>query len=162
MKSLIVYYSYSGNTRKLAKVLKEMLSKKGEVDMFELKPEDESDNFFVQAARAFVAKKAVIEEAPFNAAGYDLVCIGTPVWAFAPAPAINTYLDGLENLEGKDAVYFITYDSGMGAGLCLKKMKKILKRKGAFKLYSFMIQQARVNDEDFVKKAITEALREVL
>ena len=154
MRSLVVYYSYSGNTRKVAEVLRNVLSEKGQADMFELKPTDESCNFFVQAVRAFKKKRAILESAPMDVAAYDLICIGTPVWAFAPAPAVNTYIDGLKNMEGKDAVCFITYGSGTGAELCLDKMRKALKEKGVFKLSSFKIRQAKVYDEDFVKSAV--------
>lgn len=158
MKSLIVYYSFSSNTQKVAQVLKEVLSRKGETDLVGLKPEDESDNFFIQVVRALTKKRALLKEAPLDVAGYDLVCIGTPVWAFAPAPAVNSYIDGLKNIEGRDAICFITYGSGIGTGRCLNTMKMALKEKGAFKLSSFKIQESEVNDEDFVKEAIMRVI----
>lgn len=158
MKSLIIYYSYSGNTKKVAEVLREALAQKGEANMARLKPEDESDNFFLQSVRAFRKKRAVIKEAPFDMRGYDLVCIGSPVWAFGPAPAVNTYIDRLKNLQGKDALSFITYGSGLGTGKCLATMTQQLKAKGAFRQYSFRIQQSKVEDKNFIIKNITEAM----
>ncbi|MFH1868906.1 MAG: hypothetical protein ABH843_08045 [Candidatus Omnitrophota bacterium] len=159
MKSLIVYYSYSGNTEKAAMALKDVLSGKGEVDIVSLKPEDESSNFFRQSARAFMRKRALLKEAPFDVSAYDLICLGNPVWAFAPVPALNTYLDGVKNIKGKDTVCFITYGSGTGADRCLDIMKAALKEKGASGLNSFKIQQGRVGDEDFVRGAIEEAIK---
>lgn len=159
MKSLIVYYSYSGNTEKVANVLKGVLSKRGETDIVALKPEDESGNFFRQSVRALRKKRAILKEAPFDVARYDLICVGNPVWAFAPTPAINTYIDELKNLKSKNAACFITYGSGTGAKRCLATMRKALKEKGAFKFFSFKIQQNKVDDEDFVRSAIEKAIK---
>lgn len=159
MRTLIVYYSYTGNTKKVAQALKEVLSRRAEVDIFGLEPEDESNNFFIQCVRAFRNKRALLKRPPLDAAGYDLVCIGTPVWVFAPAPAVNSYIDGLKNIRGKDVICFITYGSGVGVGRCLNIIKTRLKEKGAFKLFSFKIQELKINDEDFVRKVIEEAIK---
>jgi flavodoxin len=159
MKSLIVYYSYTGNTEKAAHILKEVLSKKGEADIVGLHPEDESRSFFVQAMRAFRNKRAVLAQGPFDVAEYDLICVGNPVWAFAPTPAVNSYIDNIRNLKGKDVVCFVTYGSGTGADKCLKKMKAALKDKGAFKFSSFKIQQGKVKDEGFVRGEIEKSVR---
>lgn len=154
MRSLIVYYSYTGNTKKVAQVLKEVLRETKEVDIFELEPEDESNIFFIQAIRALSGKRAILKQAPLDVAGYELICIGTPVWALAPPPAVNSYIDGLKNIEGKDAICFITCGSGLGADRCLNTMKAALKKKGIFKLSSFKIQQFKVDDKDFVTETI--------
>jgi len=158
MKSLIVYYSYSGNTKRVAEALKEALLEKGEVDIFRLEPEDESDNFFMQSMRAFTGKRAVIKEAPFDVKGYNLVCIGAPVWAFAPAPAFNAYVEGIKNLQGKDALPFVTYGSGIGMKKCLATMKQQLRVQGAFRQQSFSIQQSKVHDKEFILKIVTEVI----
>ena len=123
MKSLIVYYSFSGNTRKVAEVLKEVLSKKGEVNIFRLEAEDESNNFFIQCIRAFIKKRARIKQAPQDTAGYDLICIGTPVWAFNFTPALRTFFSEVK-LTGKKIALFCC--SGGGKGKTLEKMKEEL------------------------------------
>lgn len=161
MKSLIVYYSYTGNTRKIAERLKDILSRKGEAEIYQLKPIDESNNFFVQAIRAFAGKRAQLPDLKFDLSSYDLICLGTPVWAFAPTPAINTFLDKCKNLDGKDAICFTTYGSGTGVKRCINTMIERLKQKGAFKISSFSIQQFRVNDTGFIEKVIEEALQKI-
>ena len=109
MKSAIIYYSYSGNTRKIAEVLAEYLKQKSEVEIIELKALDESDKFLGQAVRAFKHTRANIVPANFDLGQYNLVCFGTPVWAFAPTPAMNTYLDKCLGIEGKDVILFIKF-----------------------------------------------------
>lgn len=147
MKSVIVYYSYTGNTKKVAEVLKKHLSQKGAVDMIELKPKDESQNFFGQCKRAFWHKRAALPDTGFNLSGYDLICVGTPVWAFGPAPAVNTYLDKCQGTKGKAVVLFTTYGSGIGNQRCLDYMQDLLVKKGVKSFKQFSLQQGKTRDE---------------
>jgi flavodoxin len=156
MKSAIVYYSYSGNTRKVAEVLAEALRQKDEVDALELKAQDESSSFFLQARRAFAKVRARIEPINFDLSNYNLVCFGTPVWAFAPAPAMNTYLGRCFGLEGKEVILFSTYGSGLGRERCIKYMQAILKKKGARNFRKFFIQQFKADDKDFVSSVLKQ------
>ena len=159
MKSLIVYYSYSGNTKKVAEVLTGLLKEKGEVSVVELKALDEARAFLVQCRRALSKVRAKIEPDNFNLSGYDLVCLGTPVWAFAPTPAINTFLDNCAGLGGKEAAVFTTYGSGSGNKRCLAYMQNTLLKKGAKKCEQFSIQQFKVSDKEFITAKIKESLR---
>jgi flavodoxin len=154
MKSIIVYYSYSGNTKKVADALAEVLKQKGQTDILELKALDESDSFFGQCRRAFWRKRARIEPVNFNLSGYDLICFGAPVWALAPAPAMNTYLDQVQNIQDKEIILFTTFGSGTGNNHCLNYMQRILAKKGATSCRRFSIQQFKVNDYTFVNTQI--------
>lgn len=156
MKSAIIYYSFSGNTKKVAEVLAEYLKGRGEVELTALKCLDESSNFFTQAIRAFRHKKGELALMNFDLSTYDLICLGTPVWAFGPAPAINTYLDKCFGLEGKSVILFTTYGSGTGNQRCLNYMQNILAKKGAKDFKEFSIQQFKVNDKNFVVSKIKE------
>lgn len=158
MKSLIAYYSYSGNTKKVAEILKDTLSKKGEVKLLQLKPIDEQTSFFAQAQAAFFRKRARLLDINFDLTDYELICIGTPVWAFAPTPAINTFLDKIKNLDKKSAICFTTYASGAGVKRCVSIIKNTLKEKGASRISDFNIQQFKVDDTSFVEEQIKNAL----
>ncbi|MCK5306024.1 MAG: NAD(P)H-dependent oxidoreductase [Candidatus Omnitrophica bacterium] len=164
MKTLVVYYSYGGNTEKTAKVLVGLLKDKGfTVDVHKLKPENEKRNFFLQCLDALRGREAVLsDDVNFDLAGYDLVCIGSPVWAFAPTPAVNTYLDKMLNAGGKDAIVFTTYGSGTGVEKCINSIKKRLKQKGIREVYNFNIQQAKVDDRDFAVSMMKDKLKKVL
>lgn len=158
MKAAIIYYSYSGNTKKVVEVLAEILGQKGEVGVIALKALDESNKFLAQAVRAFQHKRAKINPVNFDLTNYDLICFGTPVWAFAPAPAMNTYLDQCFGLEGKKVILFTTYGSGAGKERCLNYMQAILSKKGAQSFKRFSIPQFKVNDQNFILRQIKEAL----
>ena len=158
MKSIIVYYSYTGNTKSVAEVLSAYLKEKGAVECIELKDLRESGRFFTQAIRAFRHTKTEIQDVNFDVSSYDLVCFGTPVWAFAPAPAMNTYLDKCFGLQGKEVILFTTYGSGTGNERCLNYMQEILNKKGAREFSRFSIQQFKVGAQEFILAKIREAL----
>jgi flavodoxin len=143
MKSIVIYYSYSGNTKKVAGALAEALKARGEVEELELQALDESKSFFGQCGRAFQHKRAQIADVKTDLSGYGLICFGTPIWAFAPTPAMNTYLDKCGGINGKDVILFCTYGSGTGKEKCLDYMQKILADKGARGFKRFSIQQGR-------------------
>lgn len=150
MQSIIIYYSFSGNTKKVAEVLAEYLKEKGEVDIISLNSIDESANFFGQAKRAFRRVRAKIAPVNSNLGHYDIICMGTPVWAFGPAPAMNTYLDICIGTEGKEAILFTTYGSGTGNKRCLNYMQDTLLKKGVRQCRRFSIQQNKVNNRAFI------------
>lgn len=154
MKSIIVFYSYSGNTQQVAKILAEYLRQKGEVELRELKTVDETGSFFVQAFGAFKHKRAKIEPLNSDLGRYDLICLGTPVWAFAPVPAMNTYLDKCSGLEGKEVILFTTYGSGSGNKRCLNYMQGLLSPKGVKTFKRFSVQQGKVKDKEWVFKEL--------
>jgi flavodoxin len=156
MKTAVIYYSYSGNTRMVASVLADFFKHKGGVEELELIALDESDSFFVQAMRAFWHKHARIEKANFDLRDFDVICLGTPVWAFGPAPAMNTYLDSCFGVRGKEIIFFTTYGSGTGNEHCLNYMQDKLAQKGGQDFKRFSIQQNKIGDKEFVLAKIKE------
>jgi len=159
MKSIVIYYSYSGNTGKVADILSEVLAQKGEVVTIDLHCLDEANSFLAQCHRAFRHTKGQIEPVNLDLSGYDLICLGTPVWAFGPAPATNTYLDKCSGVEGKSIILFTTYGSGTGNNRCLNYMQDILVKKGAKEYKRFSIQQGKVKYKEFVLNSIKESAR---
>ena len=162
MRAVVVYYSYSGNTKKVANFLADFLKLKSKVNTIQLQPEDESNSFFMQASRAFFHKRAKIASTEFNLCAYDLICFGTPVWAFGPVPAMNTYLDKCVGIESKRILLFTTFGSGVGAGRCFKYMRQVLAKKGATHFQQFSIQQEQVENTEVVNAALRQSLKNYL
>ena len=159
MKSLITYYSYSGNTDAVAQIFAKVLRNKGDVDVQRLKPRDEIRAFIAQCQAAFLKKRAELEgKVNFDAGSYDLVLIGSPVWAFAPTPAINTLLDKISGLNGKKVIIFLTSGSGAGVKRCFGNIAKVLKAKGASEICEINIPDRRIKDENFVTASIIKYL----
>ncbi len=159
MKSLIVYYSYSGNTEKVANIMAKVLQEKGEVSIQRLKPLDEIKTFIGQCVAAFMRKRATLEEGvTFDITLYDFILIGSPVWAFAPTPAINTFLDHIFCVRGKRILIFLTSGSGAGVNKCFNAIRTILEHKGAAKIDELNIQDRKVNNEEYVASSFKKLL----
>lgn len=151
MRSMLVYYSFSGNTEHVAKIFAGELKKKGEVDIQRLFPQDEIKDFLGQCRAARAYKRADLgSKVDYDASPYDLIVIGSPVWAFAPVPAINTFLDGLSGLNGKRVIVLLTSGSGLGVGHCFKNIRRILENKGASTIDEINIPDRRQGDEAFI------------
>jgi len=157
MKSVIIYYSYSGNTRKVAEILAGYLAEKYETQTLELKPLDESKNFFIQGGRAYKHIKAQLDNVNFDLSAYDLVCLGTPVWAFTSTPAINAYAHNCVGLENKTVILFTT-SGGIGDKRCLDYLQAILSKKGVGIFKRFSIRHHEVKQKDLVLSKIKQAL----
>lgn len=158
MKTLITYYSYSGKTEQVIGIFREVLEKRGELSIQRLKPKKEITSFLGQCMAARAKKRCEIDEARFEAASYDTIIIGTPVWAFAPPPAINTYLDKVTGLNNKKVIVLITSGSGLGVKNCFKYIKDNLRNKGVLSINEINIPNARMKDKDFIISSLEEAL----
>ena len=159
MKTLITYYSFSGNTDKVANIFADVLRNKGEVVLQRLKPTYEIQNFASQCRAAFMGKRAVLEgDVQFDLGQYDLLLLGSPVWAFAPTPPINTYLDKLSGLNGKRAIMLLTSGSGTGVGRCFKNMRKVLESKGAVRVDEVNIPDRKQKDTEFIASVLEKVL----
>jgi flavodoxin len=91
MKTLVVYYSRTGVTRAVANVLAGQL----EADVEELhdrKDRNGAMGYLLAGRDATLKRLADIDPPQKDPKAYDMVVLGTPVWAFTMAPAIRTYL----------------------------------------------------------------------
>lgn len=159
MRTLITYYSYSGNTDKVCRAYAEAMRRKGEVDLQRLKPKAEITTFAGQARAALFRKRAELDgKVNYDMGPYDLLIIACPVWAFAPAPAVNTYLDNLIGMAAKRAIIVVTSGSGAGVNKCLRNIETALKDKGASRTDKINIKDTRVGDEAFVVSELEKTL----
>jgi FMN-dependent NADH-azoreductase len=158
MRTLIVYYSYSGITEEVIGIFRGVLEKKSEVKIQRLKPKEEITSFLGQCRAARSKKRCEIEEALFDLSSYDTIIIGSPVWAFAPAPAINTYLDKVTGLNNKKLIVLLTSGSGLGVKNCFKYINNILSSKGVSSINEINIPNAKMKDKSFVISILEKAI----
>lgn len=91
MKTLLVYYSWTGNTRKLAQKITSKLKCDVE-EIYEKGKRKGKLNYMVGGFQAMLGMKSRIEKPKRNPSDYDLVLVGGPVWAGRITPAIRAYL----------------------------------------------------------------------
>jgi FMN-dependent NADH-azoreductase len=158
MKTLVTYYSYSGITAKVIDIFKEVLEKNLELKIQRLEPKEEITSFFGQCMAARFKKRSEIEEALFDASNYDTIIIGLPVWAFAPTPAVNTYLDKVTGLNNKKLIVLLTSGSGAGVKMCFKYISNILRSKGVSSISEINIPNAKMDDKSFIISSLEKVL----
>ena len=125
MKSLIVFYSNTGNTLKLAKVLADKL----ESETLEIKDQRSRNGLigFLRAGfDAITSNVTIIENFNLELSEYDLVIIGTPIWAGRITPAIRTFLIG--NSTVLPEVAFFTTHAGGGSSKALLQLEDLAEK----------------------------------
>lgn len=114
MKTLIVYYSYLGNTKSIA----EMIQKKTGADILRIEtvvPYDNDYNKVVDQGQSEVNRGYCSKIKPLNIdpGQYDTIILGTPVWWYTFAPAMHTFLK-TQDWKGKTIYPFATNGGWIG------------------------------------------------
>lgn len=126
MKTAIVYYSMSGNTERVAEEAAKALN----ADLVRLVPQkaypDKGFKKFLWGGKsALMGDRPALEKYDFDG-GYDLVVIGSPVWAGTFAPPLRTFLaDNKEKLSSSRFAAFLCL-GGKNAAKAFEKIKKEL------------------------------------
>ena len=110
MKILLVYYSRTGLTKKVA----ESLAAKIGADVEEIVDTNKRSGVmgYIMSGRETIAKKLAVIEAPkFSPANYDLVIIGTPLWVGTMSTPIRSYLND-HKTQLKRVAFFTTQQAG--------------------------------------------------
>lgn len=108
-KSLVVFFSWGGNTRAVAEKIGHLTGAEG----FELKlavPYTTDRDEIEEVAKREVRDKYKPEltSLPQNMEQYDVIYIGSPCWFNTFAPPVRTFLSTV-NLSGKKVVPFMTH-----------------------------------------------------
>ena len=96
MKTLLVYYSRTGNTRMIANAISESI----ECDVEEIVEKDKRKGIIGYIKSGYQASRGKvnhIEDSKYDISVYDLLIIGTPVWASKMSVPVRTYLK--KNME---------------------------------------------------------------
>ena len=122
-KKLVVYYSYTGHTKMIAKRIEEKLG----CDILEIKPIiPYSTNYQTvvnkEQNNESSNKTPQIEKIDKDLKKYDEIIIGSPVWWYTIAPVIRTFLKQ-NDLSGKTIKPFATNAGWLGQ--TFKEIKKL-------------------------------------
>jgi len=102
MKTCVVYFSRTGNTKRLAQAI-------------------------ADTANAPIFDMAATQ--PSAIEDFDLLIIGTPVEGSSPAKEASAFIESMPKMEGKKAILFCT-NRLFGSGRTMKIMEKTLESKG--------------------------------
>ncbi len=114
MKTLIVYYSYTGNTKKIANAIKNNLN----CDILEITPKipfsNDYDKVVAEYQNNSIKDKYIeINDIGIDLKEYDKIIIGSPVWWYTICPVITSFLKKYD-LSGKKIYPFATNAGWLG------------------------------------------------
>ena len=127
MKKAVVFYSLSGNTQAAAKEIAEGIG----ADLIELKlvkpfPTEKSKQLALGGMQAMFGMKPAIQELSKNIKEYDVLILGTPIWAGTIAAPVHSFLNKYQVLDKIVAVF--TFSGGGANKRCIAKLSKRLPR----------------------------------
>jgi flavodoxin len=114
LRTLVVFYSYEGNTRLIAGNIAQMI----DADLLEIKPQKEMRSkgimrYFFGGLQVLFGSKPPLKEFDKEPNEYDIIFIGTPVWFYRQTPTIRTFME--DHLSKKHMLaFFCSYEGDLG------------------------------------------------
>jgi flavodoxin len=121
MKACVLYISRTGNTKRLAEAIAELLN----APVFDIAASPD----------------------PSVADDFDLLAIGTPVMGMRPTPEVHSFVKRLPECAGKKTILFCTYAIRQGG--TLKVLEKELTQKGYVNILNVSKRGMKLNKTDF-------------
>ena len=124
MKTLVAYFSLEGNTKCIGDSIASTLDADVE-EIKTVKPIESGKfiNYYWGGKKEHPDEKVEIQQLRKDPNEYDMIIIGTPVWAWAPAPPIYSFLQDLK-IQGKKIALFTCSEGERGK--TFQKMEKLL------------------------------------
>ncbi len=126
MKTLILYYSFSGKTRELAKEKAASLSADSE-EVFTVRNVSKAWAFTAGIFKSIGRKKTPVKPLESQLDGYERIILMFPVWAGHPVPMFNTVA---ELLPKNTPVELIMVSQSGNTGETAEKTKEFVKNLG--------------------------------
>ena len=102
-KTLVIYYSFTGNSKKVAEYVKEKLN----ADILELEPKEPFSNDYDEVVRQWqnndIKKDVEIKKIDEDLSKYNKIVLITSVWWYGITPVMKRFLKDYD-LSGKDII----------------------------------------------------------
>ncbi len=151
MKSLVAYYSLTGNTKLVAQVIAEALDTTP-VEITETKPRKIRPLLYlIGGFQATMNRGSRINPIDVDLEQCNKIFIGSPVWNSRPVPAINSFIYQTD-FEGLDIIPFFTM-GGDNADKALENITAKIEKSQGKVVGSFTIKSYRVSHEQIIARA---------
>ena len=126
MKTAIIYYSLTGNTKYIAEKIGEKLG----ADIIPINPVEAYPNkgfkkFFWGGKSAVMCEEPELQTYELDMDKYDRIILGSPVWASNFAPPLRTFIKSNPALKDKKVAAYMCL-SGSGDKKAFSKLKDFL------------------------------------
>ena len=148
MKKLVVFYSLSDNTEIVAKTI----AKELKADLCRVEEIRKRNRFLAYLTGSFAAmrdKCSEIKPVALNVHDYDLIFLGSPIWASRPVPAINAFICNTD-FKNREVITFFTM-GGTEYKKATKNMTMKIEKSSGKVIDSFAIR-AKKNSVAIVKE----------
>lgn len=146
---LLVYYSRSGQTRKLAHEIRKSLPASKIEEIQEIKNRKGMLGYMQSAFEAMVGSSPVIEPLQSDPSQFDVVVLACPVWMGRIASPMRTYLLKMESKLSK--VAFVVTEGGSGGNRALLQMRDLCRK--------IPLAELIVTETELTKKVPTESIK---
>ena len=150
-KTLIAYYSYSGNTKSVAEKIQSLTGG----DLFEIKPVNDYPKNYNEAVNQAQKEKEqnfkpeLVDNG--TVAEYDTIYLGSPVWWYTFSSPIRTFLT-VHDFAGKTIIPFCTHGGG-GASFTYTDIQKLCPNTLVKEGFASFENSAKISEiENWIKK----------
>ena len=123
MKILVVYYSLTGHTKGIAEAIADECG----ADIEQIKDIKRREGAFVMfwsGREALLKRPGLIQPSEIEPAQYDLVILGTPVWAWALSSPMRAYIT--QHSSSLTWVAFFCTEGGSGGKRAFRQMSDLI------------------------------------
>ena len=147
VKILVAYFSYTGNTRRVAQALSEKLRRSCDVDLMEVVP-TRKRRYLHWLAYSFVPDSEVeIENPPVELSAYDAVVLGFPKWTLS-CPPLNKFIRKLRGVSVPKFFLFMTC-GGFDEDRFLRGLTRKLAGMGCNIVESLKVRRRKIFEETY-------------
>jgi flavodoxin len=154
MKTLVVYFSLTGSTEFVAKIISEQLH----ADLCEVvdKKHKNGKLIYIKGGAASFREKLTKIEVNKSIENYDLIIVGSPIWAGKITPAIRTFLSQNDFTQKKGA-FFVT----LGGDKPEKSLENMSRTTGFSSIVKELAVSNTVEDKKEVEKMVIDWCQEI-
>ncbi len=146
-RTIVLYYSRTGNTKKVAEFISYGLGCES-TKILDKKDRSGLSGYIRGGWDAWRENRTDIGfTEDFDPSRYDLLVVGTPVWAGKPSPAVRTFITDLEEKVG-DIAFFCTL-GGTGDKTTFQKLEELY---GEPPVASVAVTEKELNSNTYKKK----------
>jgi len=142
---LVAYFSYTGNTKRIAQALSVRLRTSCNVETVEIIP-TRKRSYLHWLAYSFVPDSEVeIENHEMDLSPYDIVVLGFPKWTFS-CPPLNSFVRKLRNVARPKFCLFMT-SGGFDERRFLRAIAQKLTKMGCNVVECMMVRRKQIQSE---------------
>jgi len=146
---LVAYFSYTGNTKRIAQALSERLRESCNVEIVEIVPTHKRSYLHWLAYSFGPDSEVDIENPETKLSRYDVVLLGFPKWTFS-CPPLNRYIRRLRSL-GKPRFYLFMTCGGFDDQRFLNSMTRKLTKMGCNVVGSLTIRRKQIQNGTYAQ-----------